>query len=1053
MEIIEDYEYNKKDLIGHGAFAAVFVGRNRKKPLTKVAIKVITKKVHISKSQECWAKEIKILKELSCLNHENIVVFMDCKESPNHIYIFMEFCNGGDLSDYLTAKGKLNQDTIYLFLKQIVAAMKLLYAKGIIHRDLKPQNFLLCYPPGMKDPPAFVIVVKIADFGLARFLQDGVMAATLCGSPIYMAPEVIMNLQYDAKADLWSIGTVVFQCLTGKPPFMSQTSSNLKSFYEKNAEVRPNIPDDTSPALKDLLYRLLKRNAKDRIEFEDFFNHPFLQQLPSSSAAPSSPVPYRCPSFYADSSTTQTAISASPLPSQKAASPSPRFGKLECSPTPQKCSLKEGKLDQTLVNTDYPVDELLDASKESGSSTLTEDFVMVPEKIVMDGSDCFEEDKMMDEDGCSDTPPPSLNIVTANPVAMKVMFKKDPSSSPEASPSSSLKASRPSSLPVTSPTPSAMTTVPIPVPNQRSRYNKMMGLKSPLAVDKLQNAMGAKTEQKLDINKKKKISVRRGSETKLVVPDVGTLLPPVQFSIGAPKGQGGQWRRSSVSPSPRSTSPLGMNTSPLKRSNTIPVQISALAPLPAIQGSPAKVPGCYQYPTSNMGAIEAQLWSHREFNGNVAIAAHFMGLHASNTEPEMSNITEDGRSLYSHMLFREAFVPHLHGQVNEGTIIPFAQSYGVKRERVNSFDSDKSESAELGECSPGYFRRNSDRSGSAERGARSPGYLRRNSDRSGSAERGARSPGYLRRNSDRSGSAERGARSPGYLRRNSDRSGSAERGACSPGYFRRNSETSPSLSLVYTPSPPNMEGPIKFTAPELTEETIMDDTHNMTMAKLNFVLDLVECILELAHIKGSKMKTFTDSVVCRQGETLSAELTKLTDTQRCVEQLILYVRSLHLLSSSLQLARGEIKQGRLMATSLLKSVVRQMNEFYHRSLLISRQLQQRLGIAVQNALNPKLLVATADKLMYNYAIEMCQGAALDELYGDPRECFKRYQMAQILLHSVSQQAINTKDKELLRKYQAAVERRLASLQMHAKTYFQPLQMHAQTYTYPYMKCS
>lgn len=78
-----------------------------------------------------------------------------------------------------------------------------------------------------------------ADFGFARFLQDGVMAATLCGSPMYMAPEVIMSLQYDAKADLWSLGTIVFQCLTGKAPFQAQTPQALKQFYEKNANLSP----------------------------------------------------------------------------------------------------------------------------------------------------------------------------------------------------------------------------------------------------------------------------------------------------------------------------------------------------------------------------------------------------------------------------------------------------------------------------------------------------------------------------------------------------------------------------------------------------------------------------------------------------------------------------------------------------------------------------------------------------------------------------------------------------------------------------------------------
>uniref|UniRef100_A0A0L8GLE7 Protein kinase domain-containing protein n=3 Tax=Octopus bimaculoides TaxID=37653 RepID=A0A0L8GLE7_OCTBM len=117
--------------------------------------------------------------------------------------------------------------------------MKALNGKGIVHRDLKPQNILLCQ--GSKpNPQPSEMKLKIADFGFARFLQDGVMAATLCGSPMYMAPEVIMSLQYDAKADLWSIGTIVFQCLTGKAPFQAQTPQQLKQFYEKHSELKPS---------------------------------------------------------------------------------------------------------------------------------------------------------------------------------------------------------------------------------------------------------------------------------------------------------------------------------------------------------------------------------------------------------------------------------------------------------------------------------------------------------------------------------------------------------------------------------------------------------------------------------------------------------------------------------------------------------------------------------------------------------------------------------------------------------------------------------------------
>ena len=102
------------------------------------------------------------------------------------------------------------------------------------------------------------------------------MAATLCGSPMYMAPEVIMSLQYDSKADLWSLGTIVFQCLTGKAPFQAQTPQALKHFYEKNANLAPRIPNGTSKELRDLLMGLLKRNASDRVDFDTFFNHPFI---------------------------------------------------------------------------------------------------------------------------------------------------------------------------------------------------------------------------------------------------------------------------------------------------------------------------------------------------------------------------------------------------------------------------------------------------------------------------------------------------------------------------------------------------------------------------------------------------------------------------------------------------------------------------------------------------------------------------------------------------------------------------------------------------------
>ncbi|KAL0114973.1 hypothetical protein PUN28_010502 [Cardiocondyla obscurior] len=292
MEILGDYEYNPKDLIGTGAFAVVFRGRHRKKTNVVVAIKSITKKT-LAKSQDLLKKEIKILKALTKLHHENVVALYDCKESNHNVFLVMEYCNGGDLGDYLNAKGTLSEDTIRLFLKQLVRAMKVLHAKGIVHRDLKPQNILLNHNCGKTCPQPHEITLKIADFGFARFLQEGVMAATLCGSPMYMAPEVIMSLQYDAKADLWSVGTILYQCLTGKAPHPANNPHALKSIYENTVNLVPSIPPGTSPELTNLLMGLLRREASDRMDFDHFFGHAFLTGVRESPSP--SPVPTELP--------------------------------------------------------------------------------------------------------------------------------------------------------------------------------------------------------------------------------------------------------------------------------------------------------------------------------------------------------------------------------------------------------------------------------------------------------------------------------------------------------------------------------------------------------------------------------------------------------------------------------------------------------------------------------------------------------------------------------------------------------------------------------------
>ncbi|KAF3851029.1 hypothetical protein F7725_012801 [Dissostichus mawsoni] len=275
METIGKFEFNRKDLIGHGAFAVVFRGRHKEKRDWVVAVKCINKK-NLAKSQSLLGKEIKILKELK---HENIVRLLDYQEMGGCVYLVMEYCNGGDLAEYLHSKGTLSEDTIRVFLHQIGQAMKVLQSKGILHRDLKPQNILLCHPEGRRSSPNNTCLKIDKHYGShAVWLSH--------------APEVIMSQNYDAKADLWSIGTIVYQCLTGKAPFHASTPQELRQFYESNSTLLPRGATKNESALMSFFTILSWRSAhpqKNVLQLLPCFHFP-AQARPVPLTAPPHPI-------------------------------------------------------------------------------------------------------------------------------------------------------------------------------------------------------------------------------------------------------------------------------------------------------------------------------------------------------------------------------------------------------------------------------------------------------------------------------------------------------------------------------------------------------------------------------------------------------------------------------------------------------------------------------------------------------------------------------------------------------------------------------------------
>ncbi|ROT42849.1 kinase-like protein [Sodiomyces alkalinus F11] len=296
--------------IGKGSFATVYRGYHRTSNAL-VAIKSVELSRLNKKLRENLYSEIKILKTL---RHPHIVALHDCIESATHINLAMEYCELGDLSMFIKKRDKLGTNpathdmarkypaipnsglhevVARHFLQQLASALRFLRAHNYVHRDVKPQNLLLLPSPRFREQTARSILsgsddslipnaglaslpmLKLADFGFARVLPSTSLADTLCGSPLYMAPEILRYERYDAKADLWSVGTVLYEMVTGRPPFRARNHVELLRKIEAS-EDRVKYPKDTevSKEMVKLIGKLLTRNPVERMRFEDFFNDP-----------------------------------------------------------------------------------------------------------------------------------------------------------------------------------------------------------------------------------------------------------------------------------------------------------------------------------------------------------------------------------------------------------------------------------------------------------------------------------------------------------------------------------------------------------------------------------------------------------------------------------------------------------------------------------------------------------------------------------------------------------------------------------------------------------
>ncbi|XP_051745089.1 serine/threonine-protein kinase DCLK2 isoform X5 [Ctenopharyngodon idella] len=264
--ILDKYKIGK--VIGDGNFAVVkeCVERSTGK---EFALKIIDK-------NKCRGKEHLIENEVAVLRrvkHPNIIMLIEEVDTPTELYLVMELVKGGDLFDAITSSTKYTERDASVMVFDLAAALKYLHRMCIVHRDIKPENLLVCeYPNGTKS-------LKLGDFGLATVVEGPLY--TVCGTPTYVAPEIIAESGYGLKVDIWAAGVITYILLCGFPPFRSE--NNLQEdLFDQILVGRLEFPspfwDNITDSAKELIGYMLQVNVEARYTAEDVLSHPWVTE-------------------------------------------------------------------------------------------------------------------------------------------------------------------------------------------------------------------------------------------------------------------------------------------------------------------------------------------------------------------------------------------------------------------------------------------------------------------------------------------------------------------------------------------------------------------------------------------------------------------------------------------------------------------------------------------------------------------------------------------------------------------------------------------------------
>ena len=256
----EDFLSDGDRAIGKGGFGQVWKVHHKSTGKIYV-IKVMNKQNIIDqKMTEQINREIEIMYKL---NHPHIIKLFNHFEDDDNLYLIMHYASKGQLYSLLKKQGRFDQRTTAQYMREILSAVKYLHSfdPPIIHRDIKPENILL-------DENGRV---KLADFGWSNYVSsNNELRKTYCGTPEYLAPEMVKKEGHDTSVDIWDLGVLMFELLAGKPPFRGMNQGELFSNIKKH---KINWVDDFPPLAKNLISKILKQNPKERLTIDQILNH------------------------------------------------------------------------------------------------------------------------------------------------------------------------------------------------------------------------------------------------------------------------------------------------------------------------------------------------------------------------------------------------------------------------------------------------------------------------------------------------------------------------------------------------------------------------------------------------------------------------------------------------------------------------------------------------------------------------------------------------------------------------------------------------------------